>query len=332
MTKNQLQKTLQAISSFHVDNVVLWCRGETLKIGVNTKFIHIIKMPNNQTYFNISVNAQLFIKVLNTFNDDEFTLEHKGNQLILSQNSKTFKLNCENNEEELEGTYSSEHSTINAEKIFKWINKVSFACAKKETRPMLTGINFNDNRVVGCDAARLSCLYEKTVLSDITVPVKELCAVSTCLTGDYSIFTDKKRLYLYNTNEYYEIPVLNGDYPDIVKLLNTQHTKTLRTNKNELINAINSLNILGARALKLELSENKVILSSDSECGNASFQLCQDTSYSGDKMTIYFNGQFVLDGLKTLSHDTIDIHFNSELKPFFIEENEHFMLFVPIKN
>ncbi|MCF0105447.1 MAG: DNA polymerase III subunit beta, partial [Holdemanella sp.] len=117
------------------------------------------------------------------------------------------------------------------------VNKTAFACSDKDTRPVLTGVNFKikDNTLYcsGTDSYRLA---RKTVKLDsvhdidITIPSKSLIEVIRSLNDDnetLEINMDSKKAQFIFDKTIIQTRLIDGFFPDVDRIIPTSFVSTL---------------------------------------------------------------------------------------------------------
>ena len=72
--------------------------------------------------------------------------------------------------------------------------------------------------------------------------------------------------------------------------------------------------------VKFEISEGKIIITSQTEMGKAHEEV--DCTFEGSELKIAFNPRFLIEALKSVEDDNVSIQFNSSLSPCIIKPEE----------
>lgn len=235
---------------------------------------------------------------------------------------------------------------INAEELKNVINSTCFATSDKETRPVLTGLNFNcDNDVLTCVATDSFRLAQKKVhLSEshkfnITVPAKNLNDIAKIINNNDTIInvsiSDKKVLFVID-NILVQTRLIEGLYPETSRLVPVDFAYELSMDARDILNALDRASFIkneGIYIVRLEMSENEVIVTSKSSAVESEERIIP-TSYIGEPLTISFKGNYVYDAIRALNAFKVKIQFGGSMKPFVLrsEEDEDILqLVLPIK-
>ena len=231
-------------------------------------------------------------------------------------------------------TCPSEKFEMSAETLKHIISQTSFATSVSETRPVLTGVNFNcaDKllQCVGTDSYRLAkktIELENDCKFNITVPSRNLAEVAKTL--DLNEMTvvavsDKKVQFIID-NTIIQTRLIDGVYPDTSRLIPLEFAHELVIDAQELIGAIDRASFIkndGVSVIKLSLSQNECVLSTRSQEVGSSIEKLKNAQYVGDKLEISFNGRYVFEALKAIQKGSVRFSFGGEMKPFIIQSIE----------
>ena len=255
----------------------------------------------------------------------------------------------ENREFNLNGISESEYPNIGLEESKKKIdlkagtlkaivNQTAFATSNEESKPILTGINFN---IVGdmleCNATDSYRLARKIVKLDkvsdenynIVIPSHNLLEFVKILGDDEEvvelhIFSNK--ILFKNGNLKFESRLINGAYPNTSNLLPDDSMLVVSTNLNDFYNVIDRVSILTSDKEKnivtLETNGNTLILKSSSvEIGRVEEKM-NIVKNNDEDIKISFSAKYMMDALKSFSTESVDLHFVGEIKPILIKSTE----------
>ena len=254
-----------------------------------------------------------------------------------------------NSEFNLNGISESEYPNISLEESKKKIElkagilkdivyQTAFASSNEESKPVLTGINFNIvGDILECNSTDSYRLARKVVnLSknseenyNIVIPSRNLLEFTKILGED----DETVELHIFNNkilfkagNLKFESRLINGTYPNTSNLLPDDSFLIIHTNLNDLYNVIDRVSILTSDKEKnivtLETSGNSIILKSSSlEIGRVEEKMNVDKNTDED-IKISFSAKYMMEALKSFSTDTVDLHFVGEIKPILIKSSE----------
>ena len=255
----------------------------------------------------------------------------------------------DNSEFNLNGISESEYPSINLEESKKKIdlsagtlknivNQTAFASSNEESKPVLTGINFNIvGDILECnstDSYRLSRKIVKLNKSaeenyNIVIPSHNLVEFTKIVGEDDEII----ELHIFNNkilfkkdNLKFESRLINGTYPNTSNLLPEDSMLIVNTNLNEFYNVIDRVSILTSDKEKnivtLETKDNTLVLKSSSvEIGRVEEKM-NITKNNDENIKISFSAKYMMEALKSFSTETVDLHFVGEIKPILIKSTE----------
>ena len=135
--------------------------------------------------------------------------------------------------------------------------------------------------------------------------------------------TDKHVLFIVNGNTVVS-RVIDGDYIKYEQTFTDEFGTKIVVSKNELISALERASLISRDArkmpVKFEISEGKIIITSQTEMGKAHEEV--DCTFEGSELKIAFNPRFLIEALKSVEDDNVSIQFNSSLSPCIIKPEE----------
>ena len=222
---------------------------------------------------------------------------------------------------------------LKASDLLSIIDQTVFAAAPKDTRPVLTGVNFkldgSDLTVTSTDSFRLS---KKIVNVDsaesfnITIPSRSLNELkSTVLTDPeemIEISLNSRKAEFISSGIIFQTKLLDGSYPETDRLIPKEFNREMMINRMDLIRAIDRNTFIRTenQAInRLQCSENEIVLTNRSqEIGDSQEVLSAD--YTGEELDISFSAQYVIEACRALESENIRIRFTGEMKPFIITD------------
>jgi len=255
----------------------------------------------------------------------------------------------DNSEYNLNGIDKDEYPNISLEESKKKIdiqagvlkaivNQTAFATSNEESKPVLTGINFNIvGDVLECNSTDSYRLARKVIKLDkvseesynIVIPSRNLVEFTKILGDDEEIvelhiFSNK--ILFKNNNLKFESRLINGTYPNTSNLLPDDSILIINTNLNDFYNVIDRVSILTSDKEKnivtLETKGNELTLKSSSvEIGRVEEKMIINKNNDED-IKISFSAKYMMEALKSFSTDTVDLHFVGEIKPILIKSSE----------
>lgn len=214
------------------------------------------------------------------------------------------------------------------------IEQTSFATSEKETRPVLTGVNFKaKNHILECiatDSYRLAKRVldiDSDVSFNIIIPKKSLIEISRIIEKDEIIdlyVSDRKVLFIFDA-VLIQTRLIDGTFPDTSRLIPNSFDYSMSVDSVSLLNSIDRASLLSneqTNIIKLSMNEDDVILSSYSqEIGSVEENLSR-AFYKGEPLNISFSAKYLNDAIKSINGDKVRVLFTGEMKPFIIKDFE----------
>lgn len=289
----------------------------------------------------IIIQGKYILDIVRKLPDDYINIEviDELKILIYTANSR-FNLN---------GISESEYPNVGLEESKKKIiikagvlkdivNQTAFATSNEETKPVLTGINFNIvGNILECNSTDSYRLSRKVVKLEkdseenynIVIPSHNLVEFVRIIDDD----NDEVEMHIFNNkvlfkigNLKFESRLINGTYPNTSNLLPDDAFLVITTNLNDFYNVIDRVSILTSdkekNTVTLETNGNILTLrSSSAEIGRVEETMNVKKNNNEDIM-ISFSAKYMMEALKSFSTENVDLHFVGEIKPILIKSKE----------
>ncbi len=307
--------------------------------------------------------------VVTSTNEDDFRVEKEGSIIVSGKymldivrklpdkyiNIEVFDelkilIYTENSEFSLNGISEDEYPNINLDeskkkvtinnKVFKNIvNQTAFASSNEETKPVLTGINFNIvGDVLECNSTDSYRLANKVVNLEksseenfnIVIPSHNILEFTRILDDDEEgnvemHISNNKVLFIYK-NLKFQSRLINGTYPNTSNLMPKEDFLIVYTKLNDLYNVIDRASILTSdkdkNIVTLETNGNVLTLKSSSQEIGRVEEKMNITKNNEEEIRISFSAKYMMEALKSFSTETVEIHFVGEIKPILVKSSE----------
>ena len=214
------------------------------------------------------------------------------------------------------------------------IEQTSFATSEKETRPVLTGVNFKaKDHVLECiatDSYRLAkriLNIDSDISFNIIIPKKSLIEISRIIEKDELIdlyVSDRKVLFVFD-HVLIQTRLIDVTFPDTSRLIPDSFDYSMSIDSTSLLNSIDRASLLTneqTNIVKLTMNQDTVILSSFSqEIGSVEENLSR-AFYKGEPLKISFSARYLTDAIKSINGQKVRVLFTGEMKPFIIKDFE----------
>ncbi|CQR23960.1 DNA polymerase III subunit beta [Streptococcus varani] len=288
----------------------------------------------------ILLEAGFFINVVSSLPDIVFDLKEIEQKQILLTSGKS-EITLKGKETELYPRLqevSTSNPLILETKILKdIINETAFAASTQESRPILTGVHLvlTENqtlKTVATDSHRMS--QRKMQLEkagdnfDVVIPsrsLREFTAVFSDEIETVEVFFSNNQLLFRSQNISFYTRLLEGTYPDTDRLIPKEFNTKVTFDTAHLRQAMERARLLSNATqngtVKLEIQNGLVSAHVNSpEVGRVNEEL--DTlSVSGQDLMISFNPSYLIDALKAVGSEQVEISFISPIRPFTLVPN-----------
>lgn len=297
----------------------------------------------------IVIEAKYILEIVRKIDAEEIELEMIDGALTkISGNTAEFKINGMRASEypAIDFSKPKESFCIPTETLKKVILQTSFATSDKETRPVLTGVNFHcDGNVLHCVAtdsyrlARKNIEISENLHFNITIPAKSLQEVVKTLEHEEETevsVNDKKAQFIIG-NTIIQTRLIDGVYPETNRLIPLEFDYGLTIDAHDLLSAIDRASFIkndGVSVIKFSLSEEECVLSSRSIEVGSSTEVLSSASFNGNALEISCNGRYVFDALKALNGNLVKFSLCGEMKPFVItslDDDSVLQLILPVR-
>ena len=322
------------------------------EISIKT-FIDKMYIKNIDTKGEIVVSGKYIYDIVRKLPDEIINLEEViDSKLYITTKNSSFTLNCNNVNEfpDLELEFNSNPIILN-QKVFKTIiNQTAFATSTSETRPVLTGINFKiENEIMECTATDSYRLAVKKITlnekakekTNIIIPTKNLNELLKLMNSDEEniemhIFGNK---VVFKFNEITMMTrLISGTYPDTSKLIPEEFELTMNVKYDDFYSAIDRASLLtnetDKNTIKFQSEKDIAIISSNiPEIGNVEETITVEKN-NDSEIKIAFNSKYMMESIKALESEEIELMFNGEIKPIILknpESDDLIQLILPIR-
>ena len=297
----------------------------------------------------VALEAKLFSEIIRKLpeNDVTITSDEKNNTLIVCEKAK-FSIMGKDGEDFsylpfVERDYCISVSQFTLKEV---IRQTIFSIAANDSNKMMTGelfeINENELKVVSLDGHRISIrdieLKSEYGEKKVIVPGKTLTEISKILGGGTEdmvdiFFTDNHILFEFDQTVVVS-RLIEGNYFRVNQMLSNDYETKVTINKKEFLDCIDRATLLvkegDKRPIILNITEDTMELKVSSQIGSMDELI--DISREGKDIKIGFNPKFLIDALRVIDDEMIDIYYMNPKAPCFIrDENQTYIyLILPV--
>ena len=297
----------------------------------------------------VAIDAKIFSEIVRKLPDNEVTIETDENlQTTITCEKAKFSISSKSGEDFSYIPYVEKTETITLSQftLKEIIRQTIFSIADNDSNKLMTGelfqIENNMLKVVSLDGHRISIRkitldrsYPKT---KVIVPGKMLADVSKILSGEMSsevriYITDKHILFEFNDTLVLS-RLIEGEYYKIDQMLSNDYETMVTINKMEFLSCIDRATLLVKESEKkpiiINIKDNVLELKINSAIGSMDEEI--DIHQEGKDILIGFNPKFLMDALKVIDDEEVDIYMVNAKSPCFIrnEDNSYIYLILPV--
>ncbi len=226
---------------------------------------------------------------------------------------------------------SAEKQTIllPASMVAKGIENTLFAASTDTVRPVMTGIYWDihkdDVTFVSSDTHKLVRYINKEKEPGIEAafvlppkPANILRGLITKDTADIQIQFDEKGCVMEFGDFVLRSLFINGNYPNYARVIPENNPFTLTVDRVSLLTALRRVTLFASKAsnlVVLTLEPDEVVLRAQDLDYGMSAEERVNCSYSGNPMTVGFNGAFMIEILNNMKDETIVLGLSDPARP-----------------
>lgn len=297
----------------------------------------------------IALDAKIFLEIVRKLPDSDITIE--------TDDSYKTTITCEKAKFNIIGKSGEDFSylpdierndsvIISQFTLKEVIRQTIFSIADNDNNKLMTGelfeINGDTLKVVSLDGHRISirkiALKNSYENKKVVVPGKTLSEISKILSGDMDkdvniFFTDKHILFEFN-NTVVVSRLIEGEYFKIDQMLSSDYETKVKINKKELLDCIDRATLLVKEGDKkpviINITDTSMELKMNSTVGSMDEEI--DIDKEGKDLMIGFNPKFLIDALRVIDDEEVDLYMVNPKAPCFIRnaEESYIYLILPV--
>ncbi len=225
------------------------------------------------------------------------------------------------------------------------VERITLACSVDDSRPILKGCLFEIKdkilTAVALDGFRMSvCKKQIDASGDFSaiIPARTLGEIVRLLEKEESIkvYIQKNTLLVEFENTIIYSRLIEGEFVKYSHILPTSFENVVTVKKDNLLQSIERASIVAKNdkynVIKFDIKENIMNVIAKSEVGNVNESVI--INLKGKDLLIAFNGKYLLEYLKTVEEEFININLNSPIDPCIISpitSEEFTYLILPVR-
>ena len=332
-----------------LSNILLEIKGKDLKINTTDLDIGIsCGIPVDIIEEGaITIPAKRFSDIIKELPSGDISIYvKKNNQVDIEGEKCRFKLIGLPREEFPKFPEFKDKEIIKIEQavLKEMIRLTSFAVSHEETRYILNGIllEISDNNIkmVATDGKRLAKADNKILTptkKDISViiPIKAIQEIFRNLQdeGHVSFILGNNQVLFDINGILIATRIIEGDFPNYNQVIPSPAAIKIKIHTQKFLSAIRRANLLATpdfQAIKLEVFTDKIVVSKITpDVGESREEV--PIQYSGKEMIVGFNPQYLIDVLKNIDCEVVDLELLGPDKAAVIRLETYLYLALPMR-
>ena len=297
----------------------------------------------------IALDAKIFLEIVRKLPDNDITIETDASfKTTITCEKAKFNIIGKSGEDfsYLPAVEKEESLVISQFTLKEVVRQTIFSISDNENNKLMTGelfdIKGDELRVVSLDGHRIS--IRKIKLRDhyqpkkVVVPGKTLSEVSKILPGDAQSdvlisFTEKHIVFEFDSTTVVS-RLLDGEYFRIDQMLSSDYETKVKINKKELLNCIDRATLLvkegDKKPIIIHITDETMELKINSVLGSMNEDI--DIEKQGKDLMIGFNPKFLIDALRVIDDEEVELYMVNPKAPCFIknQEESYIYLILPV--
>lgn len=293
----------------------------------------------------IALDAKIFLDIVRRLPDSDITIE--------TDPSFKTKITCEKSTFNIIGKSGEDFSylpvidkedqvVISQFTLKEVIRQTIFSISDNDNNKLMTGelfdINGDELKVVSLDGHRIS--IRKIRLKDsykpkkVIVPGKTLSDIAKIVPGgaenDIIIsFTDKHIVFEFDSTVVVS-RLIEGEYFRIEQMLSSDYETKVKINKKEFMDCIDRATLLvkegDKKPIIINMTDSSMELKINSIMGSMNEEI--DIEKQGKDLMIGFNPKFLIDALRVIDDEEVELYMVNPKAPCFIKNREESYIYL----
>ena len=297
----------------------------------------------------IALDAKMFLDIVRKLPDSDITIETDASfkTLITCEKAKFTIIGKSGEDFSYLPVVEKNDSIVMSQFTLKEVvRQTIFSISDNDNNKLMTGelfdINGEEFKIVSLDGHRISIrkiqLKNSYAPKKVVVPGKTLNEVSKILPGDAESdvtisFTDKHIVFEFDQTVVVS-RLIEGEYFKIDQMLSSDYETKVKVNKKEFLNCIDRATLLvkegDKKPIIVNITDNGMELKINSALGSMDEEI--DIQKQGKDLMIGFNPKFLIDALRVIDDEEVDLYMVNPKAPCFIKnaEESYIYLILPV--
>lgn len=328
-----------------LENKIIF-KGKNKNISIRDELI----IENNEIG-GFLIKSKTINEAINKFDEEEITIrKEKNNSIELESKNISYSLNL------LNGNYSYIPKDLKQyKKILEMdsnslkdnLRSIIFCASEKNSRIVLRSINFgikgnelsliaSDETKIGISKSKINKIIEDINFSISLSTIKDLLKIID--SGNVEFYINDDELVIINKSKQISFKIIENIYPNVSKFIPKKFEKKITIKKEIILNIfnkamlINSIKSISETPTKLVVRNKKLVLETKDEGIGKAVVNTNELIINFDDFYILFNPKFVVETIKSINDEFINIEFNQSDEPFLVtgrNDGDHKVLILP---
>ena len=297
----------------------------------------------------IALDAKIFLEIVRKLPDSDITIETDSSYktTITCEKAKFTIIGKSGEDFSYLPVVEKEDSIVISQFTLKEVvRQTIFSISDNDNNKLMTGelfeINGNELKVVSLDGHRISIrkieLKEEYAPKKVVVPGKTMNEVSKILPGGADSFVTisftSKHIVFEFENTTVVSRLIEGEYFKIDQMLSSDYETKVKINKKEFLNCIDRATLLvkegDKKPIIINITDGSMELKINSILGSMNEEI--DIEKQGKDLMIGFNPKFLIDALRVIDDEDVDLYMVNPKAPCFIKnpEESYIYLILPV--
>ena len=293
----------------------------------------------------VAIDARIFSDIVRKLPDNEVVIETDSNyQTLIKCEKAKFNISAKPGDDFSYLPYIERDEPIILSQftLKEVIRQTIFSIADNDSNKLMSGelfeINENSLKVVSLDGHRISIrnieLKNSYPLRKVVVPGKTLIEVSKILSGeadrDVSLYFTNNHIVFEFDNTVVVSRLIEGEYFKIAQMLSNDFETKVRVNKKELLSCIDRATLLvkegDKKPIIINIQDGNMALKIKSQLGTMDEDIMIEKD--GKDLLIGFNPKFLIDALRVIDDEEVDLYFMNAKAPCIIRDGEESYIYL----
>lgn len=297
----------------------------------------------------IALDAKIFLEIVRKLPDSDIVIETDSayKTTITCEKAKFTIIGKSGEDFSYLPVVEKEDSVIISQfTLREVVRQTIFSISDNDNNKLMTGelfeINGDELKVVSLDGHRISIrkiqLKESYAPKKVVVPGKTLNEVSKILPGgaenDVTISFTSKHIVFEFENTTVVSRLIEGEYFKIDQMLSSDYETKVKINKKEFLNCIDRATLLvkegDKKPIIINITDGSMELKINSILGSMNEDI--DIEKQGKDLMIGFNPKFLIDALRVIDDEEVELYMVNPKAPCFIknQEESYIYLILPV--